>query len=172
MGEDILVKNLPQQWVSSCGRYTVTISDACLRDMLSLAQQHTPDEVGTSLLGTYSTDGFCASVLGSAPLTSDSRGGRFTFSRGIDGLTRFFLNLFKRTRGRKHYVGEWHSHPGGSVVPSRTDNRNQSAIAKDKKTNCPECILIIVGGDYTSQASLGVYVYSRKEGRIDLVPKQ
>ena len=163
------MKNLPRKWVSSCGRYTVTISASCLSEVLSISRKHAPQEVGSSLLGAYSKDGFCASVLGTAPLPSDSRGGRFTFSRGVDGLVFFFLDIFKRTRGRKHYAGEWHSHPGGSVIPSRTDDRNQSAIARNRKTNCPECILVIIGGSYTSRVALGVYVYSRKNGRIDLI---
>ena len=170
MGEDLQMKTIPRSWVSSCGRYTVTISDRCLGELLSISREHAPREVGSSLVGSYSKDGFRASVLGSAPLPSDSRGRRFTFSRGVRGLRRFFLDLFTRTRGRRHYVGEWHSHPGGPPMPSRMDDRNQTAIARDKKTNCPECILLIIGGDFSCQTELCVYVYSRTNGRIELVP--
>lgn len=170
MGEDVRMKAIPRSWVSSCGRYKVTISERCLRELTSISRKHYPREIGSSLVGSYSKDGFRAAVLGSAPLPSDSRGRRFTFSRGVHGLRSFFLDLFKRTRGRRHYVGEWHSHPGGAAMPSRMDDRNQTAIARDKKTNCPECILLIIGGDFESRMDLRVYVYSRTNGRVDLIP--
>ena len=139
--------------------------------MISIAQKHSPMEIGSSLLGAYSKDGYHASVLGCAPITTDSKGSRFTFSRGVEGLASFFLDLFKRTQGRRHYVGEWHSHPNGSAHPSQTDDTNQMAIANDKRTNCPVCILVIVGDNLTFCDTLSVYVYSKENGRIDLVSR-
>lgn len=138
--------------------------------MTELAQTHYPKEVGTSLVGCYSDDGFEASVLDLAPLSSDSKGSRTSFYRGIAGLRKFFAKLCRSSAGRRHYVGEWHSHPNGTPIPSGTDNRNQLAIAKDSKTDCPECILIITGGTFSNFNELGVFVYSRKRGKVTLFP--
>ena len=51
------------RWQSDCRQYTVLISEYCLCKMTEMAQEHYPNEVGTSLVGSYSDDGFEASVL-------------------------------------------------------------------------------------------------------------
>ena len=136
--------------------------------MTEMAQEHYPNEVGTSLVGSYSDDGFEASVLELAPLSSDSKGSRTSFYRGVAGLRNFFTKLRKIFSGGRYYVGEWHSHPDGKPIPSGTDNRNQLEIAKDTKTDCSECILIIIGGTDSNFDKIGVFVYSRKHGRVML----
>lgn len=167
MGQKIL--KIPLQWISSCRRYHVNITDACLRKMISASRSALPRETGASVYGSYSVDGFIATVLGNSPVTSDSASALFSFFRGVKGVNTFFSEMFRRTNGKRHYVGEWHSHPGGVVTPSSEDNRTLQAIAADRTTGCPECILLIVGGDITNAPSLGVYVYSRdKRRRIDL----
>lgn len=138
--------------------------------MLAMARNSYPKEVGTSLIGFYSDDGFDAFVCNLVPLPPDSRGLRGLFIRGIKGMRVFFKRLQRQYAGKKYYVGEWHSHPYGLPYPSENiDNNTMSAISSDKKTNCPECILVIVGGGL-DLPQLGVYVYSRIGGRIDLNP--
>ena len=138
--------------------------------MTEMAQAHYPNEVGTSLVGCYSDDGFKAYILELAPLSSDSKGSRTSFYRGVAGLRKFFAKLRRIYTGKRHYVGEWHSHPDAAPIPSETDNRNQLEIALDTKTNCPECILIIIGGTFSNIDEIGVFVYSRKRGRVMLYP--
>lgn len=172
MDREALSRNLPVRWVSVCGRYRVRISDECLREMLTLSRRHLPREVGASVYGSYSRDGFEASVLGNSPAAPDSVSGRFSFRRGVEGATHFFSDLFKKTRGRQHYVGEWHSHPEGPAAPSALDNRSLRAIAADQSTDCHECILLLIGGNIEEAPMLGVYVYSRdSRGRVDLQPE-
>ncbi len=168
MVKAVLMKRVSVRWMSACGRYHVSISEKCLGEMLALCRQNLPREIGSSVYGTYSADGFHARVLGNSPVAADSACGRFSLYRGSTGSAQFFGNLFRRTRGKQHYVGEWHSHPGGPPAPSATDNRTLRAIAADTATNCPECILLILGGNLVRDPTLGVYVYSRQRGRIDL----
>ena len=163
---------IPLHWVSRCRQYRVHVSAECLRNMIRLATESLPQEIGTSLYGSYTADGFHAQVLGHGPVALDSRGSRFGFVRGIEGSRRFFVSLYRKTRGQKHYVGEWHSHPGGPPAPSGVDDINQTRIAQDARTNCPECIMLILAGIIPSAVSLGVYVYSRKHGRVDLTPEE
>ena len=160
----------PLRWRSSCGVYNVEIARRCFRAMQRMAREHLPNEVGTSLVGTYSLDGRKATVTGIAPLAKDSQATRTSFQRGIDGLAQFFKNLFTRYRGRRHYVGEWHSHPYAAPDASRTDDVNQSAIAHDQRVDCAETILVIVGGDMAQHVSLQAYVYSRSRGKVVLGP--
>lgn len=117
--------------------------------------------------GGYSVDGHEAYVTGLAPVTPDSRGARASFHRGVVGLHQFLKRLFSASKGRSHYVGEWHSHPGGAPVPSSTDEVNALKIANDSCAECSECILVIVGvhGDVVD---VRAYVFSRKRGRRDM----
>jgi len=173
MDETVSVKHTPPlRWKSRCGRYTVTVSPTCLNHLLDMACGRYPCEVGTSLVGCYSSDGFDATVLDTVPLSSDSRGSATSFYRGVKGLRRFFAVLRRTYLGRRYYVGEWHSHPDASPTPSYSDDEDLSAIASDTQTNCPECILVILGGNPFDVPELGVFVYSRKEGRVDLFPDE
>jgi integrative and conjugative element protein (TIGR02256 family) len=138
--------------------------------MLALAKRHAPNEIGSSLVGRYTDNGWRAIVIGLAPLASDSIGSRYQFYRGVKGLRLFYRKLFERFHRQRHYVGEWHSHPGGDAAPSGTDRLNQSAIAADHKTDCPEAILVILGGQLSSKPSLGVFIQSRKHGLVELSP--
>ena len=170
MDERILTNKPSLKWRSDCGQYTILISESCLAKITEIAQTHYPNEVGTSLVGCYSDNGFEAFVLDLAPLSSDSTGTLTSFYRGVAGLQKFFAKLRKIFSGKRYYVGEWHSHPNASSIPSGLDDRNQLAIARDGKTNCPECILVIIGGPFSNFNELGVFVYSRKRGKVILSP--
>lgn len=160
----------PRRWRSACGLYNVELTRRCYRSMVRMARDHLPNEVGTSLVGTYSQNGRKATVTGIAPLPTDSRATRTTFRRGIDGLAEFFKSVFTRFRGRRHYVGEWHSHPHAAPIASGTDDANQMAISRDPHADCPEVILLIVGGDMKGQVPIQAYVYSRTRGKLVLEP--
>ena len=136
--------------------------------MLALARRHAPVEVGTSLIGRYSNDGWQAIVIGLAPLSEDSEGSRNEFYRGVKGLRLFYRHLLQRFHRQRHYVGEWHSHPNGPPSPSATDKANQDAIAKDHATECPEAILVILGGELSSRPDLRIFIQSRSHGLVAL----
>lgn len=170
MGKRILTDGTTLMWQSNCQKYTIRLSNACFLKMLEMAQSHSPNEVGTSLVGCYSDNGFEASVLDLAPLSPDSKGSRTSFYRGVAGLRKFFTKLRQAFSGKRYYVGEWHSHPDALPFPSQTDDKNQLAIAKDTNTICPECILILIGRTLSKAEEIGVFVYSRKRGRISLAP--
>lgn len=160
----------PLRWQSVHPRYCVVIRKQCFFEMLALSKRHAPFETGTSLIGRYADNGWRAIVVGLAPLAKDSKGSRNEFYRGIKGLRQFYRKLFERFHRQRHYVGEWHSHPGGPPSPSGTDRINQNAIAADHDTDCSEAILIILGGQLSSKATLGVFIQSRANGLIRLNP--
>jgi len=156
-----------QRWTSADGRYSVRLEDSFLLEASRLAREHYPNEVGTPLVGEYTDDGTEARVTALGPLTTDSHGTRFTFTRGVRGLRHFFQRLFATSEGRTHYVGEWHSHPGGGPFPSGTDDSNMNAIARHEEARCPECVLVILAVTPTDARS-GVFVYSRARGRVTM----
>lgn len=159
MGKRILPNSTSLKWQSNCQKYTVRLSNDCFLKILEMAQAHSPNEVGTSLVGCYSDNGFEASVLDLAPLSPDSKGSRTSFYRGVAGLRKFFTKLRQTFNGKRHYLGEWHSHPDAAPLPSQIDDKHQSAIAKDTNTACPECILIIIGYTLSNVDEIGVFVW-------------
>jgi len=157
-----------ETWTSTCGTYAVVLESRFAKDSTALARDHAPKEIGSALVGRYAPDGKRATVVGMAPVPADSKSYRYEFVRGIRGLREFFASLFAKTNGRQHYVGEWHSHPGGEAEPSSTDDENMGGIARDPVARCPECILVLVAinGDAVER---GVFVYSKARGRVKLV---
>lgn len=53
---------------------------------------------------------------------------------------------------------EWHTHPLNSPDPSKIDDDSMFGFAGNKKLNCPEPILVIMGMDY----DLAINVYTEK----------
>lgn len=148
--------------------YNVYLEIACFEKITKIAKKFYPNEIGSSLVGNYSADGFKAYITDIAPISSDSISTKTSFNRGIDGLKNFFESLKSKFGYSKHYIGEWHSHPDGEPQPSTTDDKNQFAVSKDPKTNCPESILLIIGRKFTETDDIGIFIYSTKNGRVIL----
>ncbi|MCA9749178.1 MAG: Mov34/MPN/PAD-1 family protein, partial [Romboutsia sp.] len=116
------------KWISDCGRYTVFLSDKCYNKVLSIAAQYFPNEIGSSLIGSYSSDGYDAYIKDITPITIDSISTRYSFVRGIKGLKKYYKELLKKN-DELYYLGEWHTHPNGKTNPSSTDDNNQFDIS-------------------------------------------
>lgn len=156
------------KWASLCGRYTVYLSEKCYLKILVISKQFLPNEIGSSIIGHYSYYGFEAYIEDLSPLSIDSISNRFLFLRGVKGLKEFYEELNKKHLQKKYYIGEWHSHPDGAPTPSSTDDINQLAISNDRKTKCPESILVIIGDNIKKDPSYNIFVYSKKRGKIQL----
>lgn len=153
-----------ESWSSPDGRYTVRIALRCMDTASKIAMKALPVEVGSSLYGYYATDGYTATVTHVALVPSDSDTERSSFVRGAHRSIPFRIRMRLTER---FYVGEWHSHPGGSCSPSSRDIRTQEMIAADRETNCPEVILMIVGVQ-SGRVNVGVTVTSRTDGLVSL----
>lgn len=120
------------------------------------------DETGGILIGYY--DGELTAVVDEVvPMPRDSTFGRSWFRRGQHGLDDLLRN---RWRKGLHYVGEWHSHPGGDPAPSGPDRAAMSRIVADPLYRCPAPILLIVGGRAPG-FSISVNVFTR-DGTVRL----
>jgi integrative and conjugative element protein (TIGR02256 family) len=98
----------------------------------------------------------------------DSKGKPSSFHRGVSGLREYFSSIFSLSAGKKHYIGEWHSHPDGSPSPSNTDDATLLTICKDEKSGCFETILLLVAISPGRAPEFGVFVYSRHNGKLVL----
>jgi len=114
-------------------------------------------ETGGVLIGNYSEDQRVAYVKSATPPPIDSKHYKCDFVRGVSNLKNILDSAWEKGQ---YYIGEWHYHPSSSPLPSRTDRKQMMKLANNKKLNCPEPILIIIGGD-DSEWSISMSMYNR-----------
>ena len=147
---------------SRCGQYTVAVGLKAFKSISRIAQDHAPNEIGTSLVGHYSEDGKIAYIDDLAPIAPDSEGSPVGFCRGVEGAKEFYNSL----PDGLFYVGEWHSHPHRLADASDLEWESTKAIAEDEKVSISESILLILGESLTETCEMQCYLYSAKNGRI------
>ena len=135
--------------------YGVWLSFKALEAILATVAKAGWRETGGILIGRHDADGWVAEVVEATTKPPDSRAGRWWFHRGNVGLGDL---LAARWESGYHYLGEWHSHPGGSTEPSDTDKRSMCKIAADVVYQCSQPVLIIVGGRVQSSWSISASI--------------
>ncbi len=154
-------------FISDDRKFSVEITPTIFAQIKYYSNCANRKETGGILIGKYTDDLSRAIIsLVSGP-PSDSKSGRTWFIRGINGLRKLLDKCYKSAGS--YYLGEWHFHPFASPSPSTQDIQQMLAIAKDRKYNCPEPIMIILGGDpNTNSATLYICVFQRSGSIIHL----
>lgn len=147
-------------------RFGLSIPNQLVNQMSELCFDSYPVETGGILLGQYNNNLDCAFVTELTGPPKDSKSGRTWFERGIKGLQRK-VDLLWRHKSR-FYLGEWHFHPGGTPLPSPTDVDQIQELADSHRYNCPEPLLLIIGGHPPDHYSFGAYVFRRNQGYVQL----
>jgi integrative and conjugative element protein (TIGR02256 family) len=128
------------------GGAAVKIAPPALAVMLSFRQTTaTAKEAGGILLGRYIID--CQDVVvdeATAPTRSDRRT-RFTFHRDAISHQRIIDERWHASRGRFHYLGEWHTHPETSPTPSSVDLADWRRRLRTDRFDANSLLFIIVG---------------------------
>lgn len=136
----------------------VKLSATILTTLSEEARKAGRDETGGILIGFYEGE-FTAVVDEIAPMPKDSSFGRSWFRRGRHGLEELLQNRWQKGL---HYLGEWHSHPGGDPAPSGPDSTAMHRIAVDPLYRCPAPLLLIVG-ERAPGFSISINVFIRGE---------
>lgn len=151
-------------------RFGLKMRDELLHELLRLCERASPRETGGILLGSYSGSLDCALVTSVTKAPADSRSGRTWFVRGVRGLQSKINQMWRRKEG--FYLGEWHFHPFGEPAPSGTDSAQMREIALSPHYNCPEPILLIVGGDPPKEWKVRAFIYQRaRRAHTELFPQ-
>ncbi len=144
------------------GKFAVSIDSTQVARLLKQCIDAGEYETGGILMGVYNEKLDTATVTRIVDAPIDSRRGRNWFHRGISGLQVLILALWSRER--HYYLGEWHYHPNGSPEASAIDIRQMKDIASSRGYQCPEPILLIIGGNPTDVWSVQVIVFKRYGG--------
>ena len=68
-----------------------------------------------------------------------------TYRRNVDIAQKIIDRRWKETKGLLNYVGEWHTHPKMTALPSQTDILTLTEIILKTESILPGTIMIIVG---------------------------
>lgn len=109
-----------------------------------LCDKSNPYETGGIIIGRYSDDGLTAQISEVTNSPADSIKKKAFFKRGVRGLQKKLDMLWKDSY---YYLGEWHYHPNSSSTPSHSDIDQMISLSHNLKLNCPEPILIVIGGN-------------------------
>lgn len=137
----------------------LNIPDILFDKLSTVAIQNYPNESGGFLVGYYSED-LTALNITDLILPNEHTSSKYSFKRSIKGINKIFESLFS---SKKHYyIGEWHSHPDGSSIFSKTDLNAMEEIANSETVTITNPILLIVSINKTELKDFTFYIYDNK----------
>lgn len=130
--------------------------DELLNKLLENGKTHYPKEFGGFLMGYYSEDNKCLHITDTI-LPKRYQASKYSFERSTKGVEKEFTEFYSENP-KKVYVGEWHTHPDNSPIPSATDISAINTIINSKNTSIPNPVLLIIG--YSKNTiDFGFYVW-------------
>jgi proteasome lid subunit RPN8/RPN11 len=135
---------------------SATFETSLLSKVASLARQAGSVETGGILIGEYLDGGRTVRITEATAMPEDSSFGRFWFKRGRKGLDTLLRDRWALGR---YYVGEWHSHPGGSAEPSGSDIAAMRQIASDPMYRCEAPLLLVIASGPSDGFSVSLTVF-------------
>lgn len=135
---------------------SLEVNDELLNSLVEEGKNHYPNEFGGFLIGYYSDDNRCLHITDTV-LPKNFKASRHSFERTTKGIDKKLENYYEKIP-KKLYVGEWHTHPDNSSIPSLTDISAISAIINNQNACLVNPVLLIIGYSKT-QIDFGFYVW-------------
>jgi integrative and conjugative element protein (TIGR02256 family) len=134
----------------------VWISEPALCAMRSEASAWSPRETGGVLVG-YATPDLAEYVITAVVGPgSDAKHRRRSFVPDTSFHEREIARLYEESHRTYTYLGDWHSHPGGTETLSFQDRCTLALIARTKAARIPSPLMAILHG--SSPWALAVWV--------------
>lgn len=126
---------------------TAWLQRAVLDRLLADAYQWAPQETGGLLLG-YRHGPREIVITDAVAAGPDAEHRQDGFTPDGDWQRAELARRYQEAGRRLQYLGDWHTHPGGSTILSRTDRRTLTAIARHRAARCPQPVMgVLAGGD-------------------------
>ncbi len=139
---------------------SLEIEDKLLNDLFEEGKQHYPNEFGGFLIGYYSSDHKHLRITDSI-LPVKYKSSQYNFERSTEGIEEQLRKLYDEAPSQ-FYVGEWHTHPNNSAIPSSTDISAIYTIVNMPNSCIKNPVLLIIGYNKT-QVDFGFYVFFNKK---------
>jgi len=121
----------------------VWIQNDVLSGIRGDAEHYYPLESGGILLGYLSgTEAVVTAWVDGGPLAVRRYD---SFIPDQDHHIKSIARMYEKSGRRTIYLGDWHSHPYGPLVPSSRDKRTLRNIAQFREARIPTPVVLIVG---------------------------
>ncbi|WP_099367476.1 Mov34/MPN/PAD-1 family protein [Sphingobacterium sp. 1.A.4] len=134
---------------------SLEVEDELLNELLEIGKTHYPNEFGGFLLGYYSEDNKHLHITNTI-LPKKYQASKYSFERNTKGIENELAEFYAENP-RKIYIGEWHTHPDNSHIPSATDISAINTIINSKNTSIANPVLLIIGYSKTT-VDFGFYI--------------
>lgn len=135
--------------------FRVVLPQTVLAEMSREAKCREPDESGGVLMGYADRADhdliMVTAQIGPGPKASHRRR---RFEPDADWQCDEVARCYAQSGRIATYLGDWHSHPGGSARPSRLDRKTARNISRSHEARVPRPLMVILGGseDWAPQA--------------------
>jgi integrative and conjugative element protein (TIGR02256 family) len=121
---------------------SITIEETLLHKLTAIGKKHYPNEFGGFLIGNYSDNSRCLNITDTI-LPSKYKASKSRFQRNSSGIEKE-LRAYYNENPKKYYIGEWHTHPDGQPIPSKTDIMAIETILQQKEASIQKPVLLII----------------------------
>lgn len=139
---------------------SIEVADELLNSIVEKGKSHYPNEFGGFLIGYYSNNNTHLHITDTI-LPKSYKTSKYSFERSNKGIEKKLNDYFKETP-KKFYIGEWHTHPDNTSIPSSTDILAMNAIINYQNTGLTNPILLIIGYSKT-EVDFGFYVWFKNK---------
>ena len=139
----------------------INIPEKLAKKIRTHTGKHVPKEFGGVLLGNYSDDKKTANIT-YVIIPSKYQNTEVSFQWDPADVHKKIEKRYVKSDGKEIYIGEWHSHPNGSVKYSGKDIKAIQDIANDSQVKIDSPMLLIFGAG-TTMSKIGVYVYFKNK---------
>lgn len=123
---------------------TLWLSVRHAAEIAAAARASTPLETGGVLLGYHAgRDLVVTEVVGPGPTAKHTS---TSFVPDLDYQHRAIAETFHNSGGTETYLGDWHTHPHGSLRLSKKDLRALRMIARAADAQTPQPVMLLVAG--------------------------
>lgn len=135
---------------------SIEANDELLNGLVEKGKSHYPNEFGGFLIGYYSDNNKHLHITDTI-LPKKFKASKYSFERSANGIEKKLGSYYKENP-QKFYVGEWHTHPDNSPIPSLTDISAINAIINNQNSSIANPVLLIIGYSET-KVNFGFYVW-------------
>ncbi|MDI2020029.1 Mov34/MPN/PAD-1 family protein [Paenarthrobacter nicotinovorans] len=139
---------------------TIWLSNSIATALLDHAENYAPLETGGILLGWRAPGNIhITHIIGPGPAAQHTK---TSFTPDHDWQTEQIDRLYTDSGRRLAYLGDWHTHPKGSPIPSPQDLITLHTIAAHPQARCPQPLMLILGQPHTNQWAATAHLYTGK----------
>jgi len=156
-------------WINPENSLYVELSLKIWHKICKISDKLYPKEAGGILIGEYNKD-LNRARIHDIYSSNENISSIASFVRKPRKTNNILRKLWDCTKGKKYFIGEWHSHPDGYGEASGLDEKTLFRIASNNKCACSRPILIIPSGNKKyGWSAKRIWIYTREKRKLTLI---